>query len=362
MNQFLSKYMKQMIEEFKPYNEIKRMTYEDGLMLIAAMRYYEVTSEEYVLRFLINYLDAFIDEDGNIQSYQLEDYNIDNILAGNVLFFVFEQTKNGKYQKAIELLRSQLLTHPRTLSGSFWHKKRYPFQIWLDGLYMGQVFYLRYGLINKDRFIIEDVINQVDNADKLLWDKDRELYVHAYDETLSMQWADKNTGHSPNIWSRSVGWFAMALVDLFELFGKSYQEEQEKLKAYANKLIKGLIRHLDNDYKMLYQIVDKPLCDGNYLETSGSAMIAYTLIKGYRLNLFDEVGLKLGKSLINGINRKYLREESNQIILGGICAVAGLDNEKRDGSVEYYLSEKVAENEIKGVGPYLFALIELEKK
>ncbi len=362
MNQFLSKYMKQMIEEFKPYNKTKRMTYEDGLMLIAAMRYYEISSDDYVLKFLLSYLDDFIDEDGNIQSYHLDDYNIDNILAGNVLFFAFEKTKNQKYQKAIELLISQLLTHPRTLSGSFWHKKRYPYQIWLDGLYMGQVFYLRYGLMTKDKFIIDDVIHQVANADKLLWDEERELYVHAYDETLSMQWADKNTGHSPNIWSRSVGWFAMALVDLFELFGDDSQEEQAKLKFYANKLITGLVRHLDQDYKMLYQVVDKPLYDGNYLETSGSAMIAYTLMKGYRLNIFNKKEYELGKSLIDGINRKYLREESNKIILGGICAVAGLDNEKRDGSVEYYLSEKIAENEIKGVGPYLFALIELEKK
>lgn len=361
MNIFLSKYMKQMIDEFKPYNKTKRMTYEDGLMLIAAMRYYEITSEDYVLKFLINYLDKVIDEDGKIQSYHLEDYNIDNILAGNVLFFVFDKTKNEKYQKAIELLRSQLLTHPRTLSGSFWHKKRYPYQIWLDGLYMGQVFYLQYGIITKDKLIIADVINQVNNADKLLWDKDRELYVHACDENMSMQWADKDNGHSPNVWSRSVGWFAMALVDLYDLFDEHNKDEKEQLKTLANKLIDGLIKHLDNEYKMLYQIVDKPELKGNYLETSGSAMIAYTLIKGYRLNIFGVEELELGKSLIKGINRKYLREKSSQIVLGGICAVAGLDNEKRDGSIEYYLSEKIAENEIKGVGPYLFALIELEK-
>jgi unsaturated rhamnogalacturonyl hydrolase len=154
------------------------------------------------------------------------------------LFFVFEKTKEEKYQKAIDLLRSQLLTHPRTASGSFWHKKRYPYQIWLDG-----------------------------------------LYVHAYDETSSMQWADKDTGHSPNIWSRSVGWLAMALVDIYELLGGDYKKEKVHLKTLANKLINGLKKHLDNELFMLYQIVDKLASKGNYLETSGSAMIAYSLKK-----------------------------------------------------------------------------------
>jgi unsaturated rhamnogalacturonyl hydrolase len=359
MNDLLKTYIYQLINKFHPYNDTKRMTYEDGLMLIAAEKYYKLTSDEFVFNFLEKYLDYHINDNGEIVNYHLDEYNIDNILAGNVLFFVYEKTGKKKYLKTIELLRKQLLTHPRTESMNFWHKKRYPYQVWLDGLYMGQVFYLRYALLKKDFSIIDDVYRQVMNTDKYLWDQKRKLYVHAYDEKKVMQWADEETGHSPNIWSRSVGWFAMALVDLIELLPNDFTSEKTAFSELIVKLIDGVKPHLDPEYSMMYQVVDKPNVKGNYLETSGTAMLAYAALKGYRLGVLDSSYQLLGEKIVKGINEKYLRDENGKIILGGICAVAGLDNERRDGSVAYYLSEKIAENEIKGVGPYLFALMEL---
>ncbi len=356
---FIQKYVDQLIDDFQPYHKTKRMTYEDGLMLIAVQRYYEITKSKKYLDFLKTYFDLYINDFGEILNYHVDEYNIDNILAGNVLFFMYETLHEEKYLKAIDLLYSQLKDHPRTASGNFWHKQRYPYQVWLDGLYMGQVFYLRYALMNKNASMIDDIMSQVKNTDKFLWDEKRNLYVHAYDELHVMQWADKETGKSPNIWSRSVGWFAMALADLYELMPESRKEDRLMLQNLLNKLVSGVLKHLDNEYHMLYQVVDRPDVKGNYLETSGSAMIAYSILKGYRLDIFDEEMYQNALEMVDGIERKHLKIDESRIVLGGTCSVAGLDNEVRDGSVEYYLSEAIAENEIKGVGPYLFAKEEL---
>ncbi|MFA5466912.1 MAG: glycoside hydrolase family 88 protein, partial [Candidatus Izemoplasmatales bacterium] len=276
-----TKFIRQMMADFAPYHESKRMTYEDGIYLLALEKYYQVTKDEDFLTNIDAYLKRHIDEAGMIENYHLEEYNIDNILAGNALFFAYEKTHEKRYLKAIELLRAQLKTHPRTKSGSFWHKLRYPYQIWLDGLYMGQVFYLHYGLNQEDEAIIADCMKQIENVRDLLWDEDKKLYLHAYDERKVMQWADKTTGRSPNVWSRSVGWLAMAFVELYDLLeGKGVFAK--KLAQLLLELLEGMLVQLDPTSKMWHQLVDKPSVEGNYLETSGSAMLAYAMLKGSR--------------------------------------------------------------------------------
>jgi len=214
----VEEFLKQVITDFKPYHVSKGMTYEDGLLLLVAQRFYEQTGDDFYLDFLHRYMDAHIDEKGHIVNYSVEEYNIDNILAGNALFFMWNQTKDPRYINTLSQLRSQLLTHPRTQAGNFWHKLRYPNQVWLDGVYMGQVFYLNYGLMFEEEGIASDVIHQVENVRRLLWDEKKKLYLHAYDESKQMQWADPSTGRSPNVWSRSVGWLAMALAEVRALF------------------------------------------------------------------------------------------------------------------------------------------------
>lgn len=355
----MERFLKQMIADFKPYHGTTGMTYEDGLILLAAERYYELTGDEEYLTFINNYMDVHLTDTGLIRNYSVEDYNIDNILAGNVLFSLFDRTHDPRFINTMAELRSQLKTHPRTASGSFWHKKRYPYQIWLDGLYMGQVFYLQYALYFEETSIYDDVFQQVENVRKFLWDDQKKLYVHAYDEQKIMQWADPVTGHSPNVWSRSVGWWAMALVDLSELFGRIDEEKQTRINDLLKELLEGMLPHRDRQFHMWYQIVDKPDLSGNYLETSGSSMLAYAMIKGARLGILDNNYLSYGKETLRGIEARYFTEEDGRIYLGGICAVAGLDNERRNGSDAYYLSERIAVNEIKGVAPFLFAHAEL---
>ena len=340
------------MNQFKPYHPTKRMTYEDGLMLISAQRLYEQTNNQIYLDFVLNYLDTWIDEDGRITAYKIEDYNIDNILAGNVLFIAYEKTNNDKYLKAMHLLRKQLTFQPRTTYNNFWHKRIYPYQVWLDGLYMGQIFYLNYAFKFNEQTAIKDALNQFDNVRKYLFNEENKLYYHAHDETKVMQWANNNTGLSPNVWSRSVGWYAMALVDAIDILMKNKQDINV-LKAYLVELIDNMLPHLKED--MFYQLVNLPEIEGNYLETSGSAMISYSLIKGYKLNLFDKTYLNKGRDILKSIDEHYKKGDD----IYGICRVAGLDNEKRDGSIKYYLSEPVVKNDIKGMGPYFLSHIEL---
>ncbi len=352
-------FLKQVITDFKPYHATKGMTYEDGLLLMAAVRFYELTGDRVYREFLNRYMDAHIDEKGQIFNYSLEEYNIDNILAGNALFFLWDDTKDPRYINTLALLRSQLKTHPRTSSGSFWHKLRYPNQIWLDGLYMGQVFYLRYALKFEEEGIAEDVLRQVENVRKFLWDEKKRLYLHAYDETKTMQWADPVTGRSPNVWSRSVGWFAMALADLAEGFASLDDSAAARMGALLKELVEGMLPHRDRVHQMWYQLVEKPDLPGNYLETSGTAMMVYAILKGVRLGWLPASMKKEALLTLQGLERRYLVEESGCWYLGGICQVAGLDNERRDGSDAYYLSEKISVNEIKGLAPYFFCYAEL---
>jgi multiple sugar transport system ATP-binding protein len=345
-------YLKQAIENFSSYHSDKAMTYEDGLILITAFRYYNETKDELFKNFIIAYYDHAVLEDGSIRGFNLADYNIDNILSGSLLNEVYEYTKDEKYLKTIALLKSQLATHPRTDSGSFWHKLRYPYQIWLDGLYMGQFFHLKYDHDTKDS------LHQFLNARKFLYNEEDKLYYHAYDETKTMQWADKITGRSPNVWSRSVGWWLMGLVDCYRFFDV---EQKKQIASLFTETIEGVIPHLHSKYKMLFQIVNKPDLQGNYLETSGSAMLAYSLLKAYSLKIVGKEYVTLAKEIIKGIDTAYLKHNGINYLLGGICKVAGLDNDRRDGSDRYYLSEPVCINEVKGLAPYLMAYLELFK-
>lgn len=343
---------KKRMKGFKPYHPTKRMTYEDGLMLISAERLYKVTNDEEYLNFILSYLDEWIDDEGGITCYKLEDYNIDNILAGNVLFLAYEKTKNEKYLKTMSILRKQLTYQPRTTYGNFWHKRIYPYQVWLDGLYMGQIYYLTYAFKHNDKKAVKDSLTQFKNVRKYLFNEEDKLYYHAHDETKIMQWANKETGLSPHVWSRSVGWYAMALIDAIDVLEKNNHSSKE-LKGYLAELVDNLLPHLHEN--MLYQLVDLHNLEGNYLETSGSAMLAYTLIKGYKLRVFEEKYLQKGKDILLSIDKHYKKGDD----IYGICRVAGLDNDKRDGSIEYYLSEEVVKNDIKGMGPYFLSHIEL---
>ena len=275
-----------------------------------------------------------------------------------MLFDLYDMTGKEKYLKAIERLHAQIVEQPRTNTGNFWHKQIYPNQIWLDGIYMAQVFYVRYQLKNGGD--ISDTLSQIKNVRKYMFSEEKGLCYHGMDCSKSAFWADKQTGLSKNFWLRAIGWFTVALADIIAYTDGS---DREEFISVFRDVIKGISQYADPETGMYYQVVDCGGREGNYLETSGSSMIAYAMLKGARLGVIDESYAALGRKTFDGICKKYLTvSENGELHLGGICLVAGLgpeDNKRRDGSYEHYISEPVVENDAKGVAPFLLCYTEV---
>ena len=333
--------------------------YIDGCMITSLLQMSQITGEEKYFTFAESFIDYYVAEDGSILGYNVEKYNLDDINEGRVLFELYQKTGKEKYRLAIEKQKAQLDGQPRTNTGNFWHKLIYPNQIWLDGIYMAQVFnalYAReYGGKN-----YSDMLNQIENVNKYMQDKTTGLYFHGLDCSKTIFWADKETGLSKNFWLRSIGWYTVALVDIIEIVDDPNTKER-MCRIFAN-LIDSLTRFRDES-GLYWQVVDKPGKEGNYLETSGSSMIAYAMLKGARLGAIDKKYIELGKTTFDGICDRYLKvNEKGELNLGGICLVAGLgpeNNIRRDGSYEYYISEPIVENDAKGVAPFVLCYTEI---
>lgn len=336
--------------------------YIDGCMITALLCAAEITGERRYSDFAEGFIDYYVSEDGSIKGYSKEKYNLDDINEGRVLFDLYRKTGREKYKKAIFMLREQLKEQPRTCTENFWHKQIYPNQIWLDGLYMAQVFYVRF----QKEFgggDYSDTVSQFRKVRELMFDEEKRLYYHGCDCSRSAFWADKETGCSKNFWLRAIGWFCISLVDNIEYIDD--EDARKTLCAIFAEAIEGIARYADPETGMYYQVVDQGAREGNYLETSGSSMIAYAMMKGARLGVIDKKYAEAGKKTFDGICEKYLTiSEDGDLSLGGICLVAGLgpeDNRRRDGSYEYYISEPVVENDAKGVAPFVLCYMEIKR-
>lgn len=337
--------------------------YIDGCMMNSLIQLYEVTNDQKYLEFVKNYVDYYVDEDGNILGYNKENYSTDDVAESRILFDLYKYYGEEKYKKAIELSYSQILTHPRTKEGNFWHKKIYPNQVWLDGLYMMQVFYMRYETVFNGYKNYQDIKRQYQNVRNIMFNEKKGLHYHGYDSSREAFWCDKETGLSKNFWLRACGWHLVSLVDVLGYMDEQIYEDYAFYKSLLKETVDGILKYLDKDSNMFYQVIDKGTKEGNYLETSGSAMVAYALLKGVRLRVLPDRYQKIGLAIFNGICSKYLTvKEDGDLNLGGICLVAGLgpeNNRRRDGTFKYYISEPIVENDAKGVGPFIMAYTEV---
>lgn len=343
-----------------------KWNYIDGCMIKAILDLYYATNEQKYFDFAKKYIDFFVRDNGEILGYSVEEYNCDNINMGKVLFDLYRATNDAKYKKAIELLQSQLQTHPRIKAGNFWHKLIYPNQVWLDGLYMVQPFYMDYEMLFNHKANYKDIFQQFKNVNDIMRDKDTGLYFHGYDEAHEQFWADKETGLSPNFWTRSIGWYTMALVDTAEKQDEQFFYEYETLKGYLKDALDAVLKVADPETKMFYQVTNKSDKEGNYLETSGSCAIAYALMKGARMGYLPEYYFDYGKEIFDSVVKHKLMLTDDTFALKDICLVAGLggmpgkgDYKERDGTYAYYISEPKVDNDAKGVAPFLFAYTEV---
>ncbi len=334
--------------------------YIDGCMITSLLEIEKITGESRYFDFAERFIDYYVADDGKILGYDIEKYNLDDVNEGRVLFELYERTGKEKYLLALREQHRHLTEQPRTCTGNFWHKLIYPNQIWLDGIYMAQVFSALYArkFGGED---YSDIIKQIKNVKKYMFDGQKGLYYHGIDCSKSAFWADKETGLSRSFWLRSIGWFSVALADVIEIITDPVARA-EMVEIFA-ELMNAIVSYRDAESGMYWQVVDKGGAPGNYLETSGSCMIAYAQLKGARLGVLSAEHGELGRGTFDGVCEKYLTvSEDGELNLGGICLVAGLgpeNNRRRDGSFEYYISEPIVENDAKGVAPFILAYTEI---
>ena len=356
--------MKQFPEPWTvDFNPKPVWNYTQGLIAQSMMLVYKETQNDTYYKYAKLYADKIIDATGNIAGYKVDEYNIDCLNSGKFLFDLYNKTKDERYKKVILLLRDQLKTQPRTSEGGFWHKQRYPNQMWLDGLYMGAPFYAQYAKEFNEPALYDDVVNQFVTIHKHTYNPKDGLNYHGWDESKTQKWANPVTGCSPNFWGRAMGWYAVALVDVLDFLPKEHKG-RAKILEILNQVVVGIQKYQDPKTGLWYQVLDQGNREGNYLEATCSSMFVYALLKASRKGYIPDSYKTIAVKGYNGILKNLIKDNGDGTIsLTKCCSVAGLGgNPYRDGSFEYYIKEPVRDNDAKGVGPFIMASIEFNIK
>lgn len=338
-----------------------KWTYDQGVILKGFENIWHQSGDRQYFDFIKHCMDKFVQPDGSIRTYNLADHNLDFILCGRNVLTLYRQTHEDKYLKAVQTLREQLRTQPRTFDGGFWHKKRYPNQMWLDGLYMAEPFYAEYAATFHEDTAFNDITRQFILMEKHSRDEKTGLLYHAWDASKKERWADPQTGRSPNFWGRAMGWYGMALVDALDQFPADHPRRRELL-AILQRYASAVARWQDKPTGLWYEVLDKGTEKGNYQEASVSCMFVYTLAKAVRQKYLPASYIPVAQKGYAGIIKKFIRtDDKGLLVLDGTVQVGGLGGKPyRDGSYAYYLSEKVITNDAKGVGAFILAATEIE--
>jgi len=342
-----------------------RWDYTAGVVLLAIQRVGEATGNAKMLAYVKENMDRFVQPDGTITGYQLEEFNLDQIAQGRLLFPLWQRTKDERYRKAADHLRDQLRRHPRTSEGGFWHKQIYPQQMWLDGLYMAGPFYAEYARTFGEPAAFDDVAKQFLLVARHTRDARTGLMYHGWDAGKTQKWADTATGLSANFWGRAVGWYMVAAVEVLDYLPKSHPD-RATIIATLGDVAEAVARVQDPVTGLWWQVLDEPNRAGNYLEASASSMFVYALAKAARLGYVDARFRATATRGFDGLVRHLVKPgEDGMPSLTNVCQVAGLggnlrkDGSYRDGSYAYYVSEPIVADDYKGVGPFIYAALEL---
>lgn len=348
--------------------------YVVGIELESLLDTYLTHKNEKIIDYLKVYPAKMIDEKGNITGYKYEDFNLDNTRPARFILRINRLFPEKKNDKALQTVFKQLEKQPRTTDGVWWHKAIYANQVWLDGVYMGHPFYTMGAPIikgeKKAKKYYDDAFTQISKTFNRTFDEKTGLWKHAWDETHTMFWADKETGLSKHTWARAQGWYAMALLEVLDALPKDY-ENRDKMIDMLNTVMKNTVKYQDKETGVWYDVMDVK-DPRNYLEATASSMFAYVLLKGSRLGYFDNALKEAGLKAYKGILKQFVRVNSDKTIsLTRCCEVSGLGpgpgpyvktpNYRRDGSFEYYISEPIRDNDGKGVGPFIWASLEMEQ-
>lgn len=336
--------------------------YCHGVELQAFLRLEEMYGDSRYFDYAEAYCDTMVREDGTVVAYKREEFSLDRVNTGKILFNMYARTGEEKYKKALNLMYSQFEGQPRTKEGGFWHKKVYPHQMWLDGLYMGAPFYAEYAARYDKPEAFQDVINQFCVVARHTYDPATGLYKHAWDESREQFWCNKENGQSAHSWGRAMGWFAMALVETLE-FVPVDEPNRDSLLAILDNVVKQIERYQDKKTGLWYQVLDRSGDRGNYLESSVSAMFIYSLYKGIRLGVVPATYMAVADKGFEGFMKRFIKVGKKGVVsITDCCAVAGLGGKNmRDGSYDYYINELIRDNDPKAVGPFINACLERER-
>jgi unsaturated rhamnogalacturonyl hydrolase len=344
-----------------PGDKVPKWRYDQGVILKGIEGIWKATGDKKWFNYIQKSMDYYVQEDGTIKGYRPDEYNIDHVNNGKVLLTLYQVTGKEKYKKAADLLRGQLRTHPRTSEGGFWHKEIYPYQMWLDGLYMGQPFYAEYAKVFGEDTTFNDIARQFILMERHARDPKTGLLYHGWDESRQQQWANKATGLSPNVWGRALGWYGMAMVDALDHFPANHPG-RDSIIQILNRFARAVTAVQDKKTGLWYDVPNMPDEPKNYVEASASSMLVYTLAKGVRMGYLPATYLVNAVKGYEGIKKEFIKTTNGQTDLHGTVAVSGLGGKPyRDGSFAYYMSEPVIVNDPKGMGAFIHAANEIER-
>lgn len=337
--------------------------YENGVILKAIEHVWRRTGDARYWNFIKETVDQFITTEGDIRTYTIVEYNLDQVNLGKMLFPVYKKTGDERYRHAINLLREQMRWQPRTTDRGFWHKHIYPYQMWLDGIYMGGPFYAEFASTFDDLVAFDDVAHQIILIEKHTREPKTGLLYHGWDESKKQRWANPETGQSPHFWGRAIGWYVMAIVDVLDYFPADHAKRGEII-AIFQRLVDALSKVQDQSTGTWYQILDLPNRPGNYLESSASSMFVYAIAKAIRKGYLDQKYLAIAQRGYQGILDRFVQVDALGLVnLLWTCVGAGLGGDPyRDGSFGYYVGERIVTNDYKGLGPFIMASVEMEKE
>lgn len=347
------------------FQKKSRWSYTNGLVLQAMSRIYEQTLNQELYDYIYDYANRMINEDGSINTYKISNYNLDMIKSGDIVFWLQENKPEERFKIAMDTLHKQLEGQPLTSEGGYWHKKRYPYQMWLDGVFMAEPFHTKYAINylgeEKAKKVLDKIVLQFDLIEKYNRDLETGLYYHGWDESKEQKWANKETGLSQHFWSRGMGWYGMAMVDILDVLPENHPG-RERIINYLIQYATAIVKYQDEGGAW-WQILDMPEKEGNYLEATGTCMFTYMLAKGANKGYISKDYLNNAKKGFEGIIKQFISVEDNGVInLNKCCGVAGLGGDPyRDGSFEYYVNEIIRSNDPKGTGPFMFAALELNR-
>jgi unsaturated rhamnogalacturonyl hydrolase len=321
---------------------------------------WQKTRQQSYWHYLLNWVDVFVNDAGVIdeKKYKREEYNLDNILPGRLLIALYQETKNEKYKNAAVYLMEQLKKHPRTSEGGYWHKRIYPYQMWLDGIYMAELFSVEFARVFNELHYFDEAVHQITLIYKHTYDPKTGLLYHGWDETKTQIWAHPERGTSPEFWGRAIGWYIMALVDCLDSLPEEHSGRNEIIRI-LRRLAASVANYQDPNTGLWYQVLDKGDRSDNWHETSCTAMFAYAYAKGVRKKYLDPSFREKAEQAYQGLLDHYVYlDENGRFYLNDTVSVGSL---RSKADYEYYVTTERRINDFKGVAAFLYASLELEQ-